>query len=161
MDVVLGKNATLRTLLDKPVYNYIVWTFNNGDGQVNLATLTGSNLNVENSQFTGRVSIDEASGSLLLTDTTSADSGDYGILILGVPGGTLTDDIALRVLGESFRWVRTQNLPPPPRTSSSCIFQTGAANSGFLSLFCAPLKVTLFSGRHAYTYTYTLVFDLF
>lgn len=118
MDVVLGRNVTLGTLLDKPAYEFIVWNFNNGQHQVNVATRSKSGLTV-NQQYQGRVSVDETTGSLFLKETKSADSGDYSITVL-TGAGTLTADIRLRVLGESFRWVPGPRLgdlaplPPPP-----------------------------------------------
>lgn len=105
MDVLLGGNATLTTLLDKPEYQFIIWNFNNGDEQVHVATLTRSNLKV-NAPYRDRVAIDGATGNLFLKETKSADSGDYSITVLTVNGDTTTAEIKLRVLGESARRLR-------------------------------------------------------
>lgn len=102
MDVVLGKNVTLRTLLVKPNYAFIVWNYNDGDEQVHVATRTASGLNV-NAPYQGRVSIDPETGSLFLKAAMGEDSGDYSINVISVDGGTKTAEIKLRVLGESFR----------------------------------------------------------
>lgn len=152
MDVVLGANVTLTTLLDNPVYDYIVWNFNNGNAQVNVATQGKDKLTV-NKKYQGRVSVDRATGNLILVGTTSADSGDYGITVLMADGVTQTAEIKLRVLGESFRWVpgpRVGDLGRPPHSPSQLfIVQSGATYSGFLSLFCEHLEVTCFSDLHA------------
>lgn len=121
MDVVLGANVTLTTLLDNPVYDYIVWNFNNGNAQVNVATQGKDKLTV-NKKYQGRVSVDRATGNLILVGTTSADSGDYGITVLMADGVTQTAEIKLRVLGESFRWVpgpRVGDLDRPPTPLAS------------------------------------------
>lgn len=104
MDVVLGKNVTLRTLLVKPAYAFILWTYNNGADQVHVATLSETGLNV-NAVYEGRVSVDPDTGSLFLKAAKSEDSGDFGISIISVNGDTITAEIKLRVLGESFRSV--------------------------------------------------------
>lgn len=104
MDVVLGANVTLTTLLNKPAYLAIVWNFNDGEDQVNVATLTTTGLKV-NQAYVGRVSIDGASGGLFLAQTTSADSGDYDISVITADGTTLASATKLRVLGESLQGV--------------------------------------------------------
>lgn len=102
VDVVLGQNVTLTTLLNKPEYMFIIWNFNNGKEQVHAATLTRSELKVSD-LFRGRVAIDGATGSLTLGAARSADSGDYNINIITMAGDTRTAEITLRVLGESVR----------------------------------------------------------
>lgn len=104
MDVVLGKNVTLRTLLVKPEYVFIVWTYNNGTDQVHVVTLSETGLKV-NAPYKDRVSVDPDTGSLVLAAAKGEDSGDYGISIISKDGGTKTGEIKLRVLGESFRSV--------------------------------------------------------
>lgn len=101
MDVVLNRNVTLRTLLDKPMYTFIVWTHNDGAEQVHVATLSGSGLKV-NTPYQGRVSIDRDTGSLFLSATKAEDSGDFGISVISDDGTTRTAEIKLRVLGECF-----------------------------------------------------------
>lgn len=121
MDVVLGKNATLPTLLVKPSYEFIVWNYNDdGERSVNVATLTTAGLKVKEPQYQDRVSIDPDTGNLFLKTTTSADSGDYSITVLTEDGGTQTGEIKLRVLGECLRWLpgprlgHLAHLPPTP-----------------------------------------------
>lgn len=97
MDAVLGRNVTLTTLLDKPKYLFIIWNFNDGNEQVNVATQSTTGLTV-NPQYQGRVSVDANSGSLFLQAVKASDSGDYSITVLDED--TRTGDIKLRVLGE-------------------------------------------------------------
>lgn len=136
MDVVLGKNATLPTLLVKPSYEFIVWNYNDdGERAGNVATLTVSGLKVQE-KYQNRVSIDPDTGSLFLKTTTSADSGDYSITVLTQNGDTKTAEIKLRVLGECLRWLPGPRLGPlahlPPPNIQLFIVQSGATNSGFL-----------------------------
>lgn len=105
MDVVLGRNVTLRTLLVKPTYTFIVWTYNDGADQVHVATLSGSGLKV-NLPYEGRVSIDRDTGSLSLDAAKTEDSGDYGISVITDDGTTKTAEIKLRVLRECFGSLR-------------------------------------------------------
>lgn len=117
MDVILGRNVTLQTLLVKPNYAFIVWNYNNGDEQRHVATQTESGLKV-NSLYEGRVSIDPDTGSLFLKAAKSEDSGDFSINVISDDGATKTAEIKLRVLGESFRSVPGPRLgapvyPPP------------------------------------------------
>lgn len=97
MDVVLGRNVTLKTLLDKSNYLFIIWNFNDGKGQVNVATQSTSGLEVS-SHYQGRVSLDATNGNLFLQAVQANDTGDYSITVLG--DGTKTGEIQLRVLGE-------------------------------------------------------------
>lgn len=135
--VVLGANVTLKTTLKKPPYLVILWNFNNGQSQVNVATLTKAEGLKVSQAYQGRASIDE-DGSLFLDKTTSADSGDYDISVISTDG-TATAATELKVLGESLQGSRDPEretwLPPTP---TFFIVQCGATNSGFLSMF-APL----------------------
>lgn len=101
MDAVLGRNVTLKTLLVNPVYTFIVWNFNDGATQVHIATQTQTGLNVNEDAYKDRVSIDRVTGYLTLTGLSLRDSGDYTINVITADGTTMTDEIKLRVLGES------------------------------------------------------------
>lgn len=98
MNSIMGRNVTLETLLDKPVYLFIVWNFNDGT-EKNIATQTQSGLKVKEA-YEGRVSIDSVTGSLTLMGLKPEDDGDYSITIIAADGTTRTAEIALRVLGE-------------------------------------------------------------
>lgn len=98
MEGIVGRNVTLKTLLDKPVYSYIVWNFNDGTEQ-NIATLTKTVLRVKD-DYKGRLSIDNITGSLSLSDLKPNDTGDYSITILTEDGNTRAAEIKLQVLGE-------------------------------------------------------------
>lgn len=99
MDAVLGGNVTLKTLLDKPSFLLILWGFNDGEEQVNVATLTKTDLK-PGPQFEGRVAIDASNGNLFVEALRSEDSGDYTINVVSEDGTTKTSEIRLRVLGE-------------------------------------------------------------
>lgn len=99
MDGIVNRNVTLKTLLDKPVYSFIVWNFNKGGDQNNIATQTKSSLKVKEG-YEGRAFIDNVTGSLSLIDLKPDDSGDYSITILTDDGTTRTSETKLRVLGE-------------------------------------------------------------
>lgn len=141
MDVVLGKNVTLRTLLVKPVFAFIVWNYNNGVEQVHVATQTPSGLNV-NPAYEGRVSIDSDTGSLFLKAALSGDSGDFNINIISTDGATKTAEIKLRVLGESFRSVPGPRLGalayPSPLKQRAFHCATVSALLLFSSFFLNP-----------------------
>lgn len=159
MDVVLGKSATLPTLLVKPSYEFIVWNYNDdGERAVNVATLTMSGLRVQEKRYQNRVSIDPDTGSLFLNTTTSADSGDYSITVLTQDGSTQTAEIKLRVLGECLRWLPGPRLGPlahlpPPRTSSFSLFTLARRIRAFCNFSVhlwrsrAPLMYTLKRAR--------------
>lgn len=101
----MGKNVTLKTLLDKPVYAFVIWSFNDGSEQIHVATLGSEGLKV-NTPYQGRVSIDKNNGNLFLGALKSDDSGDYAISLVASDGSTKTSEIKLRVLGEFFPSVR-------------------------------------------------------
>lgn len=105
MDAILGKNVTLKTLVDKPDYAFIIWNFNDGSEQIHVATVSQAGLKV-NTPYEGRVSIDKNNGNLFLGPLKSDDSGDYSINILSSDGSTKTSEIKLRVLGEFLLSVR-------------------------------------------------------
>lgn len=94
----MGKNVTLKTLLDKPQYAFIIWNFILDGEQIHIITRTPVNESV-NGPYAGRVSTDE-NGNLFLKDLKLSDSGDYSITILSPSGKTLNSNIELRVLGE-------------------------------------------------------------
>ncbi|CAF93841.1 unnamed protein product, partial [Tetraodon nigroviridis] len=141
VDVLLGGNATLTTLLDKPEYQFIIWNFNNGDEQVHVATLTRSNLKV-NAPYRDRVAIDGATGNLFLKETKSADSGDYSITVLTVNGDTTTAEIKLRVL-EPVSEVTIRSDLPEAIEHNSTVVLTCSAKGSFLRFTWANGTKTL------------------
>lgn len=97
----MGKNVTLKTLVDKPVYAFIIWNFNDGSEQIHVATVGSAGLKV-NTPYEGRVSINKNNGNLFLRALKSDDSGDYSINLVAEDGSTKSSEIKLRVLGEFF-----------------------------------------------------------
>lgn len=146
----LGGNVTLKTLLKKPAYLVILWNFNDGERQVNVATLRKESGLQVNPAYQGRASIDE-DGGLILYKTTSADSGDYDISVIPLDGPTTAAAIELRVLGESLQGSRDPEretwLPPPEHPHFHCSIWRD--EFGLFVNVCAPLEVTRVSGFHA------------
>lgn len=142
MDVVLGRNVTLRTLLDRPIFSFIVWTYNDGSEQTHVATLSSNqDLNV-NAPYQGRASIDGATGALRLAAAQGGDSGDFGISVISQDGSTRTGEIRLRVLGECPR----APPGPPPHDSLWChhfavssLFRASAGSWGHVTIPLIPL----------------------
>lgn len=99
MDVVVGRNVTIKTLLNKPQYMFISWNFNHDGDQVNVATLGPKGIK-EGEHSMGRVAINATTGALTLTSVKPEDSGDYSINIIAEDATTRTAEIQLRVLGE-------------------------------------------------------------
>lgn len=100
MDAVVGRNVTLKTLVDKPVYTFIIWNFNGGAGEVRIATITQTGLNV-NEPYKGRVSVNRTTGYLTLAALKPEDTGKYSMDIIKEDGSTDTGVTELRVLSES------------------------------------------------------------
>lgn len=138
VDVVLGANVTLKTLLKKPAYLVILWNFDDGENQVNVATLTKAGGLKVNPAYQGRASIDE-DGGLILYETTSADSGNYDISVISMDGTTKAAATALRVLGESLQGSRDperETYSPPPRTPTFSLFNLARR----IRAFCQCLR---------------------
>nr|XP_057902815.1 carcinoembryonic antigen-related cell adhesion molecule 5 [Doryrhamphus excisus] len=130
VDAIVGRNVTLGTLLDRPAYSLIIWNFNNGREQFNVATLSRSALNV-NQHYQGRAEVDKQNGSLHLSAITTADSGDYSVTILTEDLQTQTDDIELRVLERVSSVVISSNLQEAVEHNSTLVL-TCAAKGSFL-----------------------------
>ncbi|TWW65893.1 Carcinoembryonic antigen-related cell adhesion molecule 1 [Takifugu flavidus] len=128
VDVVLGKNVTLRTLLVKPEYMFIVWTYNDGADQVHVVTLSETGLKV-NAPYEGRVSVDPDTGSLFLAAAKGKDSGDYGISIISKDGGTKTAEIKLRVLEPVSDVTIKSNLAEAMEHNSTVVLSCSAKGS--------------------------------
>lgn len=100
VDAILGKSVTLKTLVDKPVYVFIIWNHNDGSEQTHVATASHTGVKV-NEPYTGRVTVNQTNGYLHLEGLLASDNGDYSINIITEDGTTITGEIHLRVLGEN------------------------------------------------------------
>ncbi|KAM9838653.1 cell adhesion molecule CEACAM20-like [Aulostomus maculatus] len=142
VDANVGKTVTLKTLLDKPNYEFIIWNFNDGHEQINVATLTQRGLRVSD-PYEGRVAVSNTSGSLTLTTLRPEDSGGYSITMLTVEGDTRTAEIELRVLEPVSNVVISSNIPDAVEHSSTLVL-TCSAKGSFLNFTwlngTAPIK---------------------
>lgn len=99
MQVIVGKNLTLKTLLDKPLYNLIMWSFIH-DGESNaIATISPTSVSVSE-PYQGRVTINKTNGNLFLKEVKPSDNGDYSISVVSPDLKTRTSNIEVAVLGE-------------------------------------------------------------
>ncbi|CAJ1082894.1 carcinoembryonic antigen-related cell adhesion molecule 5-like isoform X2 [Xyrichtys novacula] len=128
LDVVLGKNLTVPTLLKNPTYSFIVWNFNNGGHQIHVITIGSEGLSV-NTPYEGRVAIDPTNGFLTLTAVKSEDSGDYSINVISSSGATKTEEIAVRVLEPVSAVVIKSNLPEAVEHNDTVILTCSAKGS--------------------------------
>ncbi|XP_077446519.1 cell adhesion molecule CEACAM5-like [Stigmatopora argus] len=97
VDAEAGKNVTLRTLLTKPDYVFLIWNFHNGEEQIHVITLGPQGQKV-NDPYRGRVGVDPVSGTLTLSAITADDSGDFRINVIKNNSETETGETQLRVL---------------------------------------------------------------
>ncbi|XP_060915228.1 carcinoembryonic antigen-related cell adhesion molecule 6 isoform X2 [Labrus mixtus] len=122
VDAVLGKNVTLKTLVDNPTYNVIIWNFEGN----NIITLYPESLTVSD-LYKGRVSINRTNGYLTLSSVKSEDSGDYTITILSTT--TETDQIKLRVLEPVTTVAIKSNVPKAVEHNSTVVLTCSAKGS--------------------------------
>lgn len=97
VDVILGKDLTLKVLVAKNAEDIIIWNFSDGKEQINIGTLRPSGTSI-GPNYKGRASINSTNGYLTLTSLKSEDSGDYSINL--VTTTTKTAEVKVRVLGE-------------------------------------------------------------
>lgn len=99
MEAYLGENTTLKILVEEET-SIILWQVKNEKKKGNVATLREGRLDVDD-RYTGRASIDLATGYLTLTSVKLEDSGPYHVTIMN-DHSTLTGIVQLHVLGEIF-----------------------------------------------------------
>ncbi|XP_069580900.1 carcinoembryonic antigen-related cell adhesion molecule 20 [Brachyistius frenatus] len=97
VDAILGRNVTLKTLLDKRLYAFITWAYSDGKDQDTVATVSPTTLKISEA-YKGRVSLNATNGFLTLGPLKAEDSGDYSITIIYPDGVTRTGEVELRVL---------------------------------------------------------------
>ncbi|XP_022613154.1 carcinoembryonic antigen-related cell adhesion molecule 2-like [Seriola dumerili] len=128
VDAVVGRNVTLKTLLDKPQYVFITWNYNDGSEQINVATLGPKGTKV-GEPYEGRASINATTGDLTMTSLKSEDSGDYSISILSDDSTTRTAEIQLRVLKPVSEVVIVPNMPEAIEHNSTVVLNCSAKGS--------------------------------
>nr|XP_046273155.1 carcinoembryonic antigen-related cell adhesion molecule 5-like [Scatophagus argus] len=97
LSALVGNNVTFKTLLDRPNYVAIIWNYNNGADQVNIATASSAEVNVAET-YKGRVTLNKTNGDLFLGPLKPSDSGDYSISVVLLGAPTKTQETKLRVL---------------------------------------------------------------
>ncbi|XP_008299471.1 carcinoembryonic antigen-related cell adhesion molecule 20 isoform X2 [Stegastes partitus] len=128
VDAILGRNVTLKTLIDKSEYSFIIWNHSDGKEQDNVATLGPSGLKV-NERFEGRVSINATNGYLSLFSLKSEDSGDYSINLIAADGTTSTGEIKLQVLEPVSDVLIKPNMPEAIEHNSTVVLNCSAKGS--------------------------------
>ncbi|XP_060949177.1 carcinoembryonic antigen-related cell adhesion molecule 6 [Limanda limanda] len=127
LDAVLSQDIVLETLLIKPDYAVIIWSYSDGSEQINVATLTSAGQNT-NKPYEGRAAINTTNGFLTLKSVTSADSGDYSINVV-TSVATLTGEIKLRVLEPVSGVSIKSNLPEAVELNSTVVLTCSAQGS--------------------------------
>uniref|UniRef100_A0A8P4GGX2 Ig-like domain-containing protein n=2 Tax=Dicentrarchus labrax TaxID=13489 RepID=A0A8P4GGX2_DICLA len=130
VDAILGRNVTLKTLLDKPEFSFLVWNFNGGTEAVNVVTVTKTALKV-NPDYQGRVSVNRTNGYLTLASLKADDSGDYSLTLTTETADTTTGEIKLRVL-EPVSGVVIKSSVPEAIEKKDTVVLTCSAKGSFL-----------------------------
>ncbi|KAI4818127.1 hypothetical protein KUCAC02_011489 [Chaenocephalus aceratus] len=128
VDAILGKSVTLKTLVDKPVYVFIIWNHNDGSEQTHVATASHTGVKV-NDPYTGRVTVNQTNGYLHLEGLLASDNGDYSINIITEDGTTITGEIHLRVLEPVSTVVITPSLTEATEHNSTVVLTCDAKGS--------------------------------
>ncbi|XP_035038208.2 carcinoembryonic antigen-related cell adhesion molecule 2 [Hippoglossus stenolepis] len=131
VDAVLSRDIVLTTLLTKPDYTAIFWSFNDGIEVTNVATMSAAGLKLKPA-YEGRVTLNATNGFLTLKSLTSKDSGEYTINILFNDGNTRTAEIELRVLKPVSGVIIKSNMPEAVEHNSTVIL-TCSAQGSFLN----------------------------
>ncbi|KAJ0003831.1 hypothetical protein NQD34_008929 [Periophthalmus magnuspinnatus] len=129
IEALVGSSVTLKTLLSKPDFTFILWNFNNGEEQTHISTLGAQGLNT-NAPYTGRVNI-SADGHLSLTGLKATDSGEYSISVVSASGATKTAEIELRVIEPVSDVMVKSNIPEAIELNSTVVL-TCTAKGSFL-----------------------------
>ncbi|XP_053302910.1 carcinoembryonic antigen-related cell adhesion molecule 5 [Pleuronectes platessa] len=128
LDAVLSRDIVLKTLLNKPDYSFIIWNYNDGSEQINVATISAIGLKT-NPLYEGRVAINATNGFLTLKSLKVDDSGDYSITIVKPDGATITAEIKLRVLKPVSDVIIKSNLPEAVEHNSTVVLTCSAQGS--------------------------------
>lgn len=102
LKTLVGQNVTFTTTIDPETQQFVVitWVFNNGFGPISLISSATRGENV-NAAYKDRVDFDKKTGSLVLRDVTTNDSGDYAISMVKDDGLQIPGEVKLTVYGES------------------------------------------------------------
>ncbi|KAK5910670.1 hypothetical protein CgunFtcFv8_004912 [Champsocephalus gunnari] len=146
VDAILGKSVTLKTLVDKPVYVFIIWNHNDGSEQTHVATASPSGVKV-NDPYTGRVTVNQTNGYLHLEGLLASDNGDYSINIIANDGTTITGEIHLRVLEPVSTVVITPSLTEATEHNSTVVLSCAAKGSYLKFAWLMGTKAIVADGK--------------
>ncbi|KAJ8389446.1 hypothetical protein AAFF_G00119840 [Aldrovandia affinis] len=95
---LVGQNITFATTIDPKAQLFIVitWTFNSGEGPVNVITSAPMGESVSE-EYKDRIVFNKTTGSLLLRDVTTKDSGDYSVSMVMGDGTQIPGEVSLEV----------------------------------------------------------------
>ncbi|XP_016372824.1 SLAM family member 5-like [Sinocyclocheilus rhinocerous] len=133
--VMEGDSVTLHTdLTDLQKYERILWTF--GPDRTRIAQINNvvNKISLYNDvldgKFRDRLQLDDRTGSLTVTNTTTEDSGLYELQIIG----------GIEVPPKKFSIIVSARLPVPviSRNSSQC---SSSSSSSYCSLVCSVVNV--------------------
>ncbi|KAJ8268380.1 hypothetical protein COCON_G00135520 [Conger conger] len=97
LESLVGKNVTFSTTVDPETEKFVVvtWVFNSGSGPISIiSSAVGVNLN---DAYKDRVEFDRTSGSLVLRDVTTSDTGDYSLSLVQEDGAQIPGETRLTV----------------------------------------------------------------
>ncbi|XP_034061041.1 carcinoembryonic antigen-related cell adhesion molecule 5-like [Gymnodraco acuticeps] len=146
VEAILGKSVTLKTLVDKPVYFFIIWNHNNGSEQTHVATASHTGVKV-NDPYIGRVTVNQTNGYLHLEGLLASDNGDYSIQIVTDDGTTTTGDIHLRVLEPVSTVVITPSLTEATEHNSTVVLICAAKGSYLKFAWLMGTKAIVADGK--------------
>ncbi|XP_028296744.1 carcinoembryonic antigen-related cell adhesion molecule 5 [Gouania willdenowi] len=146
VDVVLGRNVTLQTVVGNLGTDFIVitWSYSDGHDLDPIATATPTGMKNVNDRYVGRVTINVTNGYLTLSALRAEDSGDYSISIIPQSFTPLTGEIKVRVL-EPVSDVLIKSSVPEAVELNDTVTLTCSAKGSFLKFTwingSVPLKV--------------------
>ncbi|XP_074542172.1 cell adhesion molecule CEACAM5 isoform X2 [Halichoeres trimaculatus] len=126
VDVVLGKDVTLKTRNVNPPFFVVTWTFATGSEPV--VTMTKDQTKVDDT-YAGRVEVNSTTASLTLKGTKPEDSGVYSLSIVSPDLTTQAGEIELRVLEPVSAVAITPNLAEAIEHNSTVVLTCSAKGS--------------------------------
>ncbi|XP_072304429.1 cell adhesion molecule CEACAM20-like isoform X2 [Eucyclogobius newberryi] len=130
VEALLGKDVTIKTLLSKPAFTFIIWNYSDGKDQTHIATLGALGLKT-NTPYNDRVSI-STDGHLTLKGLQAKDSGAYSISVVTAAGDTQTAETDLRVIEPVSSIIITSDVPEAIELNSTVVL-TCTAKGSFLT----------------------------
>ncbi|XP_038157035.1 carcinoembryonic antigen-related cell adhesion molecule 5 [Cyprinodon tularosa] len=127
VDVILGKDVTLKVLYKKQNGDLYLWNFNDGKDTTNIVTLRPDGSFSVGEAYKDRASINTTNGYLTLKTLKSEDSGDYDLTIVGAK--THPGAIKVRVLEPVTDVVIKSDLPEAIEHNSTVVLTCSSKGS--------------------------------